>query len=54
MSKGRLSLSKPSCHDKGFDKLSPNGEKAGLRYLSPNGSLPARSRYLRCGSIVTR
>jgi hypothetical protein len=24
---------------KGFDKLSPNGDKAGLRYLSPNGSL---------------
>jgi hypothetical protein len=24
---------------KGFDRLSPNGEEAGLRYLSPNGSL---------------
>ncbi len=24
---------------KGFDKLSPNGEKTGPRYLSPNGSL---------------
>jgi hypothetical protein len=23
----------------GFDKLSPNGEKTRLRYLSPNGSL---------------
>jgi hypothetical protein len=24
---------------KGFDRLSPNGEEAVLRYLSPNGSL---------------
>ncbi len=36
-----LSLSKGAfvLHDKGFDRLSPNGEEAGLRYLSPNGSL---------------
>jgi hypothetical protein len=26
-------------HAKGFDRLSPNGVVAGLRYLSPNGSL---------------
>ena len=26
---------------KGFDRLSPNGDKTGLRYLSPTGSLRA-------------
>jgi hypothetical protein len=36
-----LSLSKGAFapHAKGFDKLSPNGDEAGLRSLSPNGSL---------------
>jgi hypothetical protein len=35
-----LSLSKGAFvpHDKGFDRLSPNGDNTGLRYLSPNGT----------------
>ena len=36
--------------DKGFDRLSPNGDKAGLRYLSPNGSL--RTVNFRNGPIA--
>ena len=48
---------------KGFDKLSPNGDKVGLRYLSPNGSLrtlefacgpQAGSYFMRRGSRHTR
>jgi hypothetical protein len=32
---------------KGFSGLSPSGDKAGLRYLSPNGSL--RTATFACG-----
>ena len=34
-------------HAMGFDRLSPNGDKTGLRYLSPNGSL--RTVKFACG-----
>ena len=37
---------------KGFDRLSPNGDKAGLRYLSPNGSL--RTLKFACGPNADR
>ena len=40
LSKGQAELAEALVpRDKGFDRLSPNGDKAGLRYLSPNGSL---------------
>jgi hypothetical protein len=56
-----LSLSKGALvpRDKGFDRLSPIGDNTGLRYLSPNGSLPtlkvafgpiADARFMRRGS----
>ena len=35
-------------HAMGFDRLSQNGDKTGLRYLSPNGSL--RTVKFACGS----
>jgi hypothetical protein len=35
---------------KGFDKLSPNGDEAGLRYLSPNGSFADNELRLRAES----
>jgi hypothetical protein len=37
---------------KGIDRLSPNGEEAGLRYLSPNGSL--RTLNVRNGPQAER
>jgi hypothetical protein len=41
LSKGQAELVEAFVlHDKGFDRLSPNGDNAGLRHLSPNGSLP--------------
>ncbi len=40
LSKGLAELAEAFVpHAKGFDRLSPNREKTGLRYLSPNGSL---------------
>jgi hypothetical protein len=40
LSKGRVELVEAfGVRHEGFDKLSPNGDKARLRYLSPNGSL---------------
>ena len=51
LSKGQAELAEALVpRDKGFDRLSPNGDKAGLRYLSPNGSL--RTVNFRNGPIA--
>jgi hypothetical protein len=40
LSKGQAELAEAFVpHAEGFDRLSPNGDNARLRYLSPNGSL---------------
>jgi hypothetical protein len=39
LSKGLAELVEAIVPHAGFDRLSPNGDNAGLRYLSPNGSL---------------
>jgi hypothetical protein len=47
LSKGLAELVEAFVPHAGFDRLSPNGENAGLRYLSANGSL--RTLEFVCG-----